>query len=185
MIKYSEQLHLLLPTPDEVILPGEIKPVAVNSLLGLIERIYNQIVVDLPRIIDPLSTEIFEHVDNVVIVAQQTLAQFRDTRRMIQILTNDLDIPIDKIIIVINRYHSRSNLKKSDMIKYLGQKERVFTIANDFKKVANASDLGEPLCKIAPQSKIVKDLRTLAIHLGNVESQGHNNLFGRVKDLFT
>ncbi len=184
MVRYRERLHLLLPSPDEITVPGEIKPAAINSLLHLIERRYNQIVIDLPRIIDLLATEILEHVDNVVIVVQQTLAQFKDGRRMIQILTNDLDIPLNKINIVINRYDPGSNLKKADMIKSVGQQEQVFTIANDFRKVANASNLGEPLCKAAPKSGIAKDLRNLAIMLGDAQLiKRRTGLFGWLRTL--
>lgn len=185
MVKYSERLHLLLPSPDEIIVPGEVKPAAVKALLYLIERRYNQVVIDLPRMIDPIASEILEHAHNVVIVVQQTLAQFRDARRMIQILNNDLDIPLNKINVVINRYDPASKLKKADIIQTIGEFEQVFTIGNDFRKVANASNLGDPLCKIAAKSRIANDLRNLANCVGGVSSaKAKTGMVGWLKTLF-
>lgn len=167
LTKYNNHLKLMLPSVDEIVLPGEINAESVKSLLFLLQRNYNQIVIDLPRIIDPVFSMILEQADNIVVVVQQTLAQYRDGRRLIQVLNKDLDIPLEKIVVVINRYNPKSSLKRSDMIKVVNH-ERVFTIANDYVKVASASNLGEPLCQSSPKTKIAKDLTELAIHLGNI-----------------
>lgn len=47
--------------------------------------------------------------------------------------------------------------------------DNVFTIANDFKAVASASNLGELLCLSLPKSKIAKDLIPLANFLGGMK----------------
>lgn len=184
MVKYNDRLNLLLPSADEIILPGEIQPLAIKSLLYLLQRNYNQIIIDLPRIIDPLSSTILEQADHITIVVQQTLAQYRDGRRLIQILNKDLDIPLEKIIIAINRYDSKNSLKKSDMINIVNH-DKVFTIANDFERAASTSNLGEPLCHKSPNSKIANDLKKLAMYLGDVEETNNKaSVLHQFKSLF-
>lgn len=184
LCKYNEHLKLLLPSSEEIVLPGEIRPESVKSLLFMLQNKYNQIVIDLPRIIDPVFTMILEQADHISIVVQQTLAQYRDGRRLINVLNKDLDIPLEKIVVIINRYNSKSSLKRSDMVKVVNH-ENVFTIANDYVKVASASNLGEPLCQSSPKAKIAKDLRELAIFLGGIEPKKKSSgLFGLFKTIF-
>ena len=184
MFSYNERLRLLLPSADDIVLPGEVKPAAVRELLHILQRNYNQIVIDLPRIIDPISTTILEQADYITIVLQQTLAQYRDGRRMIQILNNDLEIPLDKIIIAINRYDPKNSLKKSDLTEMVNH-SNVFTIANDYERVSSACNLGEPVCKTSPNAKISEDIRKLALFLGDEEeNKKANSLTDRLKGLF-
>jgi len=55
-------------------------------------------------------------------------------------------------------------------------------IANDYERVASASNLGVPLCESSANSKIAHDLKTLAKKLGNVEFEaGRRNLLSRFR----
>lgn len=177
---YNEQLRLLLPSPDEIVLPGEIKPAALKSMLYMLQQSYNQIVIDLPRIIDPVFNTVLEQADNVVIVVQQTLAQYNDGRRLINILHKDLDIPLERIVVVINRFDHKNSLKKSDMIKLVNH-DNVFTLDNDYDRVASAINLGEPLNHRSPKSKIAEDLNELAMYLGDIQiKEQKKGIFGRL-----
>ena len=178
--KYNENLSLLLPSPSEILLPGEINVSNLKKLLELLKINYSQIVVDLPRIIDPLSSMIMEQADQITVVVQQSLAQFRDARRLIQILNKDLDIPLDRISIVVNRYDPKNSLRLEDL-KNIVNHGMVYIIANDFVRVTSASNLGVPLCESSANSKIVRDLRNLAKTLGKVEFDvARKNLLGRL-----
>jgi pilus assembly protein CpaE len=181
MSKYNENLSLLLPSPSDILLPGEINVSNLNRLLELMQINYNQIVVDLPRLIDPVSSMIMEQADHITLVIQQSLAQFRDGRRLIQILNKDLDIPLDRISIVANRYDPKNSLRIDDL-KNMVKHDNVYVIANDFERVANASNLGVPLCESSANSKIAHDLKELAKSLGKVEFEDkRKNVFARVK----
>lgn len=168
MSKYNENLSLLLPSPADILLPGEINVSNLNRMLELLQVNYSRIVVDLPRLIDPVSSMIMEQADHITLVIQQSLAQFRDGRRLIQILNKDLDIPLDRISIVANRYDPKNSLRIDDL-KNMVKHDNVYMIANDFERVANASNLGVPLCESSANSKIAHDLKELAKSLGKVE----------------
>jgi pilus assembly protein CpaE len=184
MSKYNENLSLLLPSPSDILLPGEISVSALKKLLELLQINYSQIIVDLPRLIDPVSSMIMEQADQITLVIQQSLAQFRDGRRLIQILNKDLDIPLDKISIVVNRYDPKNSLRIEDL-KSIVSHNKVYTIANDFELVATASNLGVPLCESSPKSKIAQDIKELARNLGKIEFQDERkNLFSRFRALW-
>lgn len=181
MSKYNENLSLLLPSPSDILLPGEIDVSNLKKLLELLQINYSQIIVDLPRLIDPVSSMIMEQADQITLVMQQSLAQFRDGRRLIQILNKDLDVPLDKISIVVNRYDPKNSLRIEDL-KNIVSNNKVYTIANDFELVATASNLGVPLCESSANSKIAQDIKELAKNLGKIEFQdGRKNLLSRFR----
>ncbi len=121
-----------------------------------------------------------EQADQITVVVQQSLAQFRDARRLIQILNKDLDIPLDRISIVVNRYDPKNSLRLEDL-KQIVNHGMVYIIANDFVRVTSASNLGVPLCESSANSKIARDLRNLAKTLGKVEFDvARKNLLGRL-----
>lgn len=185
MSKYNHNLSLLLPSPSDILLPGEINITHLKKLLTLLKMNYSQIVVDLPRLIDPVSSTIMEQADQITLVIQQSLAQFRDGRRLIQILNKDLDIPLERISIALNRYDAKNSLRIEDL-KNMVNHDKVYIIANDFERVASASNLGVPLCESAANSKIAHDLKYLAKNMGGIKfNEGNRNLFGRFRALLS
>ena len=168
MVKYSDTLSLLMPSPTEILLPGEVDVKALQKMLDLLKTQYSQIIVDLPRLIDPVSSIVMEQANQITLVLQQSLAQFRDGRRLIQILNKDLDMPLEKITIVVNRYDPKNSLRIEDL-KNIVHHDQVYTITNDYERVASASNLGVPLCESSPHSKIAHELKELAKNLGQLE----------------
>jgi len=167
-LQYDDSLSLLLPSPTEILLPGELNISKLKKLLDLLKLNFNQIVVDLPRLIDPLSSLVMDQADQITLVIQQNLAQFRDGRRLIQVLNKELDIPLEKIVIVINRYDPKNSLRIEDL-KSLVNHDNVFTIVNDFDRVESAANVGVPLCETSENSEIARDLRILAKVVGQIE----------------
>ena len=165
MEAYDESLSLLLPSSQSVVVPGEVDPLSLEKLITLLRDNYTHLLIDLPRIIDPLSMMVMEQADNIIIVLQQNLAQFRDGKRLINILNKDLEIPLDKIIIIINRYDKNNSLRKEDMLKLVNH-NRVYTVSNDFELVESSSNLGIPLYEHSIKSKLANDLRNIAYAIG-------------------
>lgn len=183
--KYNENLSLLLPSPSDITLPCEVNTASLKKLLELLQINYSQIVVDLPSIIIPVSTMIMEQADQITLVVQQGLEQFRDAHRLIRILNKDLDIPMDRISIVANRYDPKNSLRIEDL-KNIVNHDKVYMIANDFERVSKASNLGIPLCESSANSKIAHDLKELAKNLGKVEFVGERkNLLNRFISFFS
>ena len=176
LLKYDDSLSLLLPSPTEILLPGELNISKLKKLLDLLKLNFNQIVVDLPRLIDPLSSLVMDQADQITLVIQQNLAQFRDGRRLIQVLNKELDIPLEKIVIVINRFDPKNSLRIEDL-KSLVNHDNVFTIVNDFDRVESAANVGVPLCETSENSEIAHDLRILAKVVGQIEFEPKKKSF--------
>ena len=175
--KYDQNLSLVLPSLSEVILPGEVDVKQMLKLLELLTVNYHQIVIDIPRIIDPISNMFMQQADNIVLVVQQSLVQFRNAKRWVQIMHKDLEIPLEKIVLVINRYDSENSLRISDL-KEMVNHDGIYTIASDSERVEKSTDVGIPLCLSYPDTKISKDLRLLAAGLSGVDfKEKNNNLF--------
>jgi len=177
MEKYNQPLSLLLPSTEDIVIPGEVTPQSLDKLLTLLRDNYNHLIIDLPRLIDPLSIMAMEKADNIVIVLQQNLAQFRDGRRLIHILNKDLEIDLDRIVIIINRYDKNNSLKKEDMVKIVNH-DKVYTVANDYDLVATTSNLGVPLYEHSKNSKIAKNLKDIAYALGNIKEKKKKKFLG-------
>ncbi len=168
MLKYNDNLSLLLPSTSEILLHGDISPSKLESLLALLKVNFNQIVIDMPRLIDPSFSMVMERADHITLVVQQSLAQYRDALRLVKIINKDLEISLDKIVIVINRYDPKSSFRIEDL-KSLINHDKIYTIASDYEQVENASNLGVPLSESSGSSKIVKDLKKLAQVLSEVD----------------
>ena len=177
MEKYNDSLNLLLPSSHDIVIPGELDPKSLDKLIALLRENYNHVAIDLPRLIEPLSMLVMDKADNIVIVLQQNLAQFRDGRRLIHILNKDLEIDLNRIVIIINRYDKDNSLKKEDMVKLVNH-DKVYTITNDFDLVETTSNLGIPLYEKSQNSKIAKDLKVIAYALGNIQENKRKKFLG-------
>ena len=166
MVSYANSLKLLLPPQEEIILNDEINPASIKSLLYLMQRNYSEVIIDLPRLIDPLSINVLEQADHIVIAVQQSLAHYRDGRRLVNILNKDLDVGLEKISVIINRYDKKNSLSRADMINIVNH-QHVFMIANDFKNVTMSSNLGNPITRSKPKSKVAKDIHSIASYLAD------------------
>lgn len=185
LLKYNENLSLLLPPPTDIVLPGEVNIPHLKKLLELLQINYSQIVVDLPRLIDPVSIMVMEQADQITLVLQQSVDQFRVGRRLIQTLNEELDIPLDKISIVTNRYNPKNSLRIEDL-KNIVKHDKVYIIANDYERAEGSSNLGVPLYKSSADSQTAHDLKELAKNLGGIEFEsGTKNLFGRLRSFLS
>jgi pilus assembly protein CpaE len=183
--KYNDNLSLLLPSDSNITFPGEIVSSDLKQLIMMLKNNYDQIIIDLPKIIDPLSTVILDQADQIALVIQQGLVDFRNVLRLVKILNKELDIPIDKICIVINRYDSKNRLQINDYKKIINYGD-VFTITNDFERVINATDRGIPLFNTPDKYKIFEDLGVLSKNLTKLEYEKEDNgIFQLVRKLFS
>lgn len=161
LTKHRDGLEVLLTRADDVILPGEVAPQRLARLLRLLRTAFPYVVVDLPRLIDPLTTLVLGEASHVVVVVQQSLAHIRDARRLHHIMTMDLGISPSRLTVVVNRYDKKAGVSLEDIAKVLPNVATV-TICNDYQHVAKAVDLGKPLSQYAPSAPITAEILRLA-----------------------
>lgn len=160
MAQHKSGLRLLSTVHEQLVLPGEIAIENLDQLLTLTISSYDRIFIDLPRHIDSVSATILERSDQIVIIVQQSLAHMRDAKRLSRILKSEFNIAGKNIIVVVNRYDANASLKLKDIQATLENPE-VFTIPNDYERVAQSTNLGIPLYDYARNSPITKSMISL------------------------
>lgn len=179
--KHKSGLHLLSTLPSQIGLPGDISVKRLRQLMDLMLTGFDHVVVDLPRLVDPVMNTVLDLADHIVICMQQNVANLRDAQRLISIITKDLDITPDRIIIVINRYQDKTQIQLRDVEKTL-HTQAIVCIPNDYKRVSSSLNLGSPLSEIDPGAPITHALSKLAVHLSGIDEHSgvSNNLVGQL-----
>lgn len=180
MAKHAGGLHVLNRPEREIILPGEIDAKQLKRLIELAHSCYEHLVVDLPRLIDPVFNLVLEQADHILVVMQQELFSVRDAQRMIQIMTQELGLPLERIIPVLNRYQRNSNFGLKDVERVLALSSSIVVVPNDFKNLHMASNLGVPIAEHAPKSTVTRTIRKLAETLSGKKHSVKQSMFRQI-----
>ncbi|MDD1622662.1 MAG: AAA family ATPase [Methylococcaceae bacterium] len=175
--KHASGLHVLNRPEREIVLPGEIDEMRLKRLIELAHSYYEHLVVDLPRLIDPVFNLVLEQASHVIVVMQQELSSVRDAQRMIHIITQDLGLPIERIMPVLNRYERNNSFGLGDVERVLSL-ESIAVIPNDFKNLNRASNLGIPIAELAPKSPATLAIQKLAETLAGKRRPEKHGMLG-------
>jgi pilus assembly protein CpaE len=158
--KHESGLHLLAAAMDEIILPDDVSRERIERLLGVLDQIYEDVIVDLPRRIDVPTATVLSRAEKVVLVAQQTVAHLHDTRRLAFLLRDQLGLPADRILLVLNRFDKKAEVRQRDFASILPG-IAVETIPGDYRRVAESINLGVPVAQGGGGSALGKRLLDL------------------------
>ncbi len=161
MVKHPSGLHLLASKFEHMPQPWTVSTPELSSLLKLVRESYEQIVVDLPRVIDPFTNTILEEADNVLIVLEQRITHIHSAKRMLKIITQELAVPIERIHLVMNRFDKKIPLLVEDVSEAL-EMDSVFIIPNDYERVLEAVNMGIPLSQTTKSTPITNALIEIA-----------------------
>jgi pilus assembly protein CpaE len=114
----------------------------------------------MPRLFDPVFVEVVDEADRFILVMQQSIAHIRDTKRLLNILRVDMNVPESRLMVVVNRYTNRTAMMVKDLSEALNFGPLV-TLPNDYQNVAQSTNVGRPLLDFAPNAEIVGNLRTM------------------------
>jgi pilus assembly protein CpaE len=154
-------LHLLAAAPSGLVSPDEIAQERVESLLDVLDKAFDNVVVDLPRRIDAITTTILARVDKIVVVTQQSVSHLHDTKRLLTILHRFVGLPDDRMVIAINRFDKKSDVRRSDFEEAFPGVE-IVQIPGDYRRVAESVNLGVPLVEHGEKTPISKAIVNLS-----------------------
>jgi len=169
MTKHDSGVHVLSAMSDQLPLPWEVPTESVLKLLGVARQSYGRVVVDLPRQIDPLTSTALTQATHVVVVMQQSLAHIRDAKRMLRIITSNLGVPRDSVMVAVNRYNERDAVKLSD-IQETVKPPALVVLPNDFRAVTESLNSGVPLMQYDDHAPITRALQDLLRRLEGGEA---------------
>ncbi len=160
MIKVGETFSILgseMPFEE----PFSPDPRALGHLVGTLKNKVNFLVVDLPRGMAGEHLSLLEESDEIVLVTELALAATRDTIRFLAFLKNVA--PKAKVRVAVNASHlgggeevSLKDFETSIEIKV------DYQLPSEPKVILNAVKQGKVLPEVGKDSRLVKELRTIA-----------------------
>jgi pilus assembly protein CpaE len=178
LTRHSSGLKVLGHSGDESLQLGEVKGRDVERLLDLLSAGHDNVVIDLPRRIDPASVAVFERASQVVVVVQQSVTTLRDATRLLRILRRDVAVPRDRICVVVNRYEKNAPVTLEDIGKTLNCSD-LTTVPNDFRTVSECVNTGTPLYEYSRGAAVTRALMALEGRLTGAPPDENRGLLGR------
>jgi len=162
--RHASGLHLLTSTMRNLILPDAIDEERIDRLLDVLGAAYQEIIIDLPRHIDRASAAILERLDQVVVVTQQSVTHLQDTKRLLTLLNDHLGIGADRLLMVVNRFHKKAEVRREDFSKaFPGIPMEV--VPSDYVRVSASINLGTPLIEASAHCPLTKAILNLSNRL--------------------
>jgi len=138
------------------------RPDLITRLLDLVSTHFDIVIVDMPRTWFPWTDTVLMGSDRVFLVTEMTVPALRHTQRLAGAMRERIGSG-GQFGVLVNRADTRpagSQLRVSDVEEVLGD---LFlgTVANDYRAVREALDQGRPLEEVAPESRVLADLKAV------------------------
>lgn len=160
MGSHGSGLKLLAARPDDFRFSFDSLAERANALFELLQQHYEHVIVDMPRQLDELTAQVASRASRILLVVQQSLPHIQDATRLRQLLRDQLGIPAERLLVVVNRYVKGGEIELADIEKALPD-SAVVTIPNHFKAVSESINLGVPMYEHARRSPVTKSLLEL------------------------
>ena len=164
LVKHASGVGLLA-APHHIDDVALVKPEGVAHALMLARATFPFVVADLDHSFREEQRAVLRQSDQILVVFRLDFASLRNVRRTLEHL-DGLDIPPDKVILVVNRYGQPQEVPAAKAEEALGRKIGHY-LADDPKAVNRANNHGIPVVIESPTAKISKGLTLLAAVLGD------------------
>ena len=182
--KHHSGLRLMGTPAKEVISPRSIDPARFATLMGVLSTNYRYIVADGSHTLDDLTVAAVGMARTVVLVVQQSVVQVKQAARLLGMLRNEIGIPNDSIVVVVNRYLKRSTVGLDDIRRALSH-EQLSVLPGDYKSVLPSIDSGMPLLEYDPTSPVSKGILELQREICGGPHVEHHGLLHRALPIFS
>ncbi|HEY1403619.1 MAG TPA: AAA family ATPase [Pyrinomonadaceae bacterium] len=150
----------LLAAPREADLADDIEPEHIFEVLELLRERYDYVVIDPQHTFDSITLSALDQADEVVLVLTLDIPAIRSTQRALA-LFDRLGYPRHKVRIVVNRWSKQIDLDLRQVERFLGERVTGY-VQSDYNTAVNSINLGEPLVKSDPTSRIATEIRHIA-----------------------
>ena len=150
----------LLAAPPEAHEAEDVKPQDVTEILYLLRQRFECIVLDLPHTFDATTVAALDAADDILIVMTLDIPGIRSANRAIKVF-NRLSYPKTKVHVVVNRWSKNIDVQLQKVEAHLDE-QILGLIPNDYRKVMDSINLGQPLVESEPTSKITLEIKRIA-----------------------
>lgn len=155
----------VLSRPEMVEQHEHVTPDTVHRAIELLMSNYENIILDVPRHLHPVSMAAFTSADMIFIVAQLVVPSIRNAKRYYDALLR-MGLPEERIEFVVNRGDKQGTGRIT--VKDLEEtvKKPVFAcIPNDYQFVARSIDFGRPIAALDRNSPVRTAIRKMGMKI--------------------
>jgi len=151
--KHDSGLRLMGAPASSLVSQKDIDLTRVGVLMDLLTSNFDHIVADASHTLDDLSVALLGRATTVVLVMQQSVVQLKKTARLLRILSREIGILDDRILVVVNRRTKHSTVAMEDIRRTL-RRDRLPVVPNDYKSALASIDSGVPLLRYDRSSTV-------------------------------
>lgn len=182
-ITYHSGRLSLLAAPREAHEAEDIHPEDVTEVISHLRQRFDCVVLDLQHTFDPVTVAAMDEADDIVLVLTLDIPGIRSTKRALTVFDR-VGYPRKKIRAVVNRWSKQVDVELQKVEAHLGERLIGF-VPNDYRKVMESINLGEPLVQKEPASKISAEVRRIAaLVMGGERTESSQPRKGFLKSLF-
>ncbi len=146
----------LLPRPTSIEQVEQISPDAIHHIIATLRDIYETVVIDVPRHMNPCSFAALGQADMILVICQLLVPSIRNANRLVDSLKK-LGVPEERIEVVPNRGDSSGGRITVKDLESLINKPVFACVPNDYHYVAQSIDFGQPLAAADKKKNPVRD----------------------------
>lgn len=158
--RHTSGVHVL-PSPGYLNGHQRPTPQIMHQLLGLMQPIFDYIVIDCGQSTNDTALKTFELSTHLLLIATASLPCLANANKLLRSVVNLGFVQQERIKIVLNRYTKKGDISAEDARAGLGQ-PIFWMIPNDYNTTMAAINQGRPLSMVAPKSKIARNFDELA-----------------------
>ncbi len=155
-----------------MVLPGTLKveqselitPQLVQRSITALLRTFPYLIVDLGVAMSESALSVLERAQRIILIVTPELTALKDTKELIELFRNVLNIPEGSVTVLLNRPRATSLLDRGHVESSLGRAVDI-ELDHDGIRVDRAAVTGELLVSAFPGSPVAKKLKTLAQNL--------------------
>src|SRR5215216_6677582 len=153
------------------------------EILHLLRQRFECIVLDLPHTFDATTVAALDAADDILIVMTLDIPGIRSANRAIKVF-NRLSYPKTKVHVVVNRWSKNIDVQLQKVEAHLDE-QILGLIPNDYRKVMDSINLGQPLVESEPNSKITLEIKRIAALVsGSVDNTSTQPRKGLLRGMF-
>jgi pilus assembly protein CpaE len=166
MVRHVTSKLDLIASPASLDKVVRIESEQIRKLINVAARHYNFVVLDLGSTMGQVSLSVLDQLDEVFLIGSPILPSIRRSSQIIKSL-KELELPDNKISIVINRSDQQSSITHRDIENVLGKSARCLLPA-DHDGVQDSLLKGKTIMELKPDSKFAQAINDLASQITGV-----------------
>jgi len=145
-----------------------------TSVLSMLQDLYRYVVIDGPTRYDHGAKAVLDLADLQLMVMHLLVPSVRTVHRILDEL-NSNGYNLERVKLICNRAGTESGYLEQEQVEATLDREMFFVLPDDWKTVSAAVNMGVPLAKAAPKSRIRQDFVALASKIHERPAEGENH----------